>query len=272
FAGHDVIAWTHAAFDVREHSATAEHIRAARPDVVINTAAFHKTDACEDDPTLAFAVNAIAVRNLAQVCAAISAVLVHISTDYVFGGDKSAPYTEDDRPNPINVYGASKLAGEHLAAAICPRHYIVRVASLFGAAGASGKGGNFVETMLGKARRGEAIAVVDDVTMSPTYTVDAAVTIRGLVEAAAPFGTYHVTNAGTCSWHGFAAEIFRQAGVAVDLRPTTIQTMASKAPRPRNSALASLRLHGSQPVPLRSWQAALEAYLGICGLLVTTPR
>jgi len=233
----------------------------ARPDVVINTAAFHRTDACEEKPEIAFAVNAIAVRNLARACEACGASLVQISTDYVFDGEKGEAYTEDDCPRPINVYGVTKLAGELLTAEICTRHHIVRVASLFGVARGSGKGGNFVETMLAKASRGEVATVVDDVRMSPTYAYDAAVAILRLVEVGAPPGVYHLTNQGSCTWYEFAQEILQQAEIPARVQPTSIAAMALTARRPRNSALYSLRLPSIGLMLLRPWTEALAAYL-----------
>lgn len=261
FSQHDVIPWIRRDFDVRDHRRAEDAVLSARPDVLVNTAAFHKTDACEDDPALAFAVNALAVRNLARACSACDAAFVHVSTDYVFDGAQRSPYVEEDRPNPINVYGTSKLAGEHFAAAACPRSYIVRIASLFGTAGSSGKGGNTVEMVLAKAGRGEVLTFVDDVVMSPTYAVDAACAIRSLFEAAAPSGTYHLTNAGACSWYAFAGEILRLSGVKADLRATTLAALAPKARRPHYSALASRRLPALGVEPLRPWQEALAAYL-----------
>jgi len=261
FSQHDVIPWTRKDFDVRDHRRAEDAVLGTRPDVLINTAAFHKTDACEDDPALAFSVNASAVRNLALASAACQAAFVHVSTDYVFDGARRNPYVEDDWPNPINVYGTSKLAGERFAAAACPRSYIVRIASLFGTAGSSGKGGNMVETILAKARRGEVLTFVDDVVMSPTYAVDAARAVRVLIEAAAPSGTYHLTNDGACSWYAFAAEVLRQARVKAELRATTLAELAPRASRPHYSALTSRRLSALGLTPLRPWQEALAAYL-----------
>ncbi len=261
FSQHDVVPWTRRDFDVRDHRRAEDAVLSLRPDVLINTAAFHKTDACEDDPALAFSVNTSAVQNLARVAAACDAAFVHVSTDYVFDGAQRNPYVEDDRPNPINVYGTSKFAGEHFAAAAWPRSYIVRIASLFGAAGSNGKGGNTVEMVLAKAGRGEVLAFVDDVVMSPTYAVDAARAIRFLMETDAPSGTYHLTNDGACSWYAFAGEILRQAGVAADLRPTTLAELAPRARRPHYSALTSRRLPALGLKPLRPWQEALAAYL-----------
>ncbi len=144
-----------------------------RPDVVINTAAFHKTDQCEEEPLKTFSVNALGARNIAMITKEIDATTVYISTDYVFDGSKKEPYTEEDIPAPINTYGISKLAAEHFTKQN-PKHYIMRIASVFGKAGASGKGGNFVETMIAKAKKNESLTIIDDMWMSPTYTIDAA--------------------------------------------------------------------------------------------------
>ena len=255
FTDHEVLAWTRSDFDIRDPRLATHVITQARPDVVINTAAFHKTDACEDDIETAFSVNAIGARTVARAGAACGAAVVYVSTDYVFGGEKVTPYVEDDPPSPINACGVSKLAGERLTAAVA-RHYIVRVASLFGLAGASGKGGNFVETMLAKAGRGEALTVVNDITTSPTYTLDAAQLIRQLIEAAPPQGIYHIVNYGACTWFAFAAEILRQARLSADLKPTSAASMISRARRPLFSALASSQGPAAGRPLLRPWHAA----------------
>ncbi len=260
FDGHEVIGWRRADFDIRDHARTGDAILTASPEILINTAAFHNTDACEDDPAQAFAVNAIAVRNIAQACHKCRALLVHISTDYVFDGRKLEPYEEGDRPNPLNVYGVSKLAGEHFVTAICEQYYIPRVASLFGA-GESVTKRSFVDMVLGKAARSESLNVVDDIVMSPTYAEDAARAIRALVEVRGASGVYHVTNAGACTWYAFAVEILRAAGLTADVRPTTIEAFAPKAARPRYSALASRALIAAGVEPQRPWEEALHVYL-----------
>lgn len=253
--GHEVIALTHRDIEV-EKAESYRIIEEKRPDAVINTAAFHRTDDCEVYPERAFNVNAVGAKNVAEACSRIGSVCVYISTDYVFDGRKGAPYDEFDQPNPLNVYGVSKLAGEFFTRNYCERHYVVRVASLFGVAGASGKGGNFVETMIGKARRGEELRVVDDVTMSPTYTLDAASAIRQLLEDERDYGTYHVTNSGYCSWFEFAKAIFELLEMDVSLEPIKSSEFASKARRPAFSALTSVK-----GVRLRGWREALKEYL-----------
>ncbi len=244
-----------------------------KPDLVFNTAAFHNVDVCEAEAAKAFAVNAVAVKHLADACAEHSAALMHMSTDYVFGGRAARPYTESDPPDAINVYGVSKAAGEQLIRATLPRHYIVRSSGLFGVAGAAGKGGNFVETMLRLARdvEGKTITVVDDQTLSPTFTPDLAAKLLQ-VAATGRFGTYHVTGAGQCSWYDFARAIFQECGLHPDLAPTTTAAFGAKAARPEYSVLANDALAAAGLSPLRPWREALHDYLQRKGHIAATAK
>jgi dTDP-4-dehydrorhamnose reductase len=177
----DCVELDHGRVEVTDPQSVLVALRDARPAAVVNTAAFHKVDACEEDPKRAFEVNALGALHVARACREAGARCVYVSTDYVFDGAKAERYREEDLPNPVNVYGASKLAGEHLVVQTCPDALVVRVASLFGGLGSRGKGTNFVLTVLERARRGEALRVVDDVRMSPTYAEDAAAAIVELV-------------------------------------------------------------------------------------------
>ena len=255
---NEVTGLTHNDIEVTDRQSCIA-LKSFQPDVIVNTAAFHKTDQCEDEPLKAFSVNSIGARNVASVSKEISAASVFLSTDYVFDGSKNEPYTENDVPSPINTYGISKLAGE-LFTRLNERHYVLRVASLFGVAGASGKGGNFIETMVAKARRNEAISVVDDMWMSPTYTKDAAVVMKRILESRLPFGTYHVTNTGFCTWFEFAKEIFRFTDSHPILTPSKTEEQEMKARRPRFSALESIKLP-SHGIGVRNWKEALYDYL-----------
>jgi dTDP-4-dehydrorhamnose reductase len=256
--GHDAIGFTHENLEVSDYNSCLK-LKEHHPDVIMNTAAFHKTDQCEDDLVRTFSVNTIGARNVTAISKEIGAITVLISTDYVFDGNKKKPYTEDDPTSPINSYGISKLAGE-LYTKQNLRHYIVRVASLFGTAGASGKGGNFVETMITKAKNNEAISVVDDMWMSPTYTKDAASMLKKIIEIKLPFGTYHMANQDYCTWFQFAQEIFKITGLNPVLKPIETRQMQVKAPRPKFSALENARLsrHGLR---MREWRVALREYL-----------
>ena len=257
---HDVIGFSHEDIEVRDHAHVAEVLTNLRPDVVVNTTAFHKVDECEKDPEHSFAVNCHAPSNLALVCSELAARLVHISTDYVFGGDRRTPYPADAKPGPLNVYGVSKLAGEYLVINRGTQHVVVRTSGLYGVAGASGKGGNFVETMLRLGRERGEVSVVTDQVLSPTYTPDLAATIQGLVETGAS-GVFHVANSGACSWFEFAQSIFQLAGMEVDVRPTTSAEFGSGVVRPAYSVLDTARLREvGLPLP-RPWEDALAAYL-----------
>jgi dTDP-4-dehydrorhamnose reductase len=264
---HEVVGLTHQDVEVTDYN-SVQTLKEQEPSVIINTAAFHKTDQCEDEPLKTFSVNAVGPKNVAAVSKAINAANVFISTDYLFSGSKNEPYTEEDVPDPINTYGISKLAGE-LFTEQTPKYYIFRVASLFGVAGASGKGGNFVETMITKAKRSEPISVVDDMWMSPTYTKDAAATIKKILELPLPFGTYHLTNQGQCTWFQFAKEIFRLTGLNPDLKRIETSQIQTKAKRPLFSALTSVKLP-QYNLGMRSWKEALYSYLVEKGHLTKT--
>lgn len=257
-AEHDVIGLTHADIEVSDYQSCLI-LKDYQPEVIVNTAAFHKTDACEDESLKTFCVNALGARNVALISKDLGSVNVCISTDYVFDGSKEEPYTEDDCPAPINTYGISKLAAEHFTK-LSPKYYVLRIASVFGVAGASGKSGNFVETMIKKAKNNEQIEVVDDMWMSPTYAKDAATILKGMLELKVPYGVYHATNKGYCSWYQFAEQIFQFTGLTPILKPIKRDPDYGKARRPPFSALKSSKLSKYNLEP-RGWKAALWAYL-----------
>jgi len=264
---HDVIGFTHENLEVSDYDSCLK-LKEYHPDVIVNTAAFHKTDQCEDELVRTFSVNAIGARNVTLISKEIGATTVFISTDYVFDGNKKEPYTEDDPTNPINSYGISKLAGE-LYTKQNPKHYIARVASLFGRAGASGKGGNFVETMITKAKNNEAINVVNDMWMSPTYTKDAAEIIKRILELELPFGIYHASNQGFCTWFQFSQEIFRMTNLTPTLRSIESVQIKTNAKRPMFSALRSTKLQ-KYGIAVRGWKEALRDYLILKGHIQAT--
>jgi dTDP-4-dehydrorhamnose reductase len=260
-AGLETIALTHADCDVTDRPSLDVALRDVREgDLVVNTAAFHRTDACEDDPERAMAVNALGAFNAAAAAKERGAGIVFVSSDFVFDGSKDSAYLETDTPRPINAYGVSKFAGEMLAAHANPAHYIVRISSVFGIAGASGKGGNFVETIVSKSRSGAPIDVVDDIVMAPTYAADAAALMISLLSSRAPFGVYHLANAGECSWREFADAILADSGSEARARPISSAHVAGKARRPRRSTLASEKL-ASLGLSARPWREGLDAYL-----------
>jgi dTDP-4-dehydrorhamnose reductase len=232
-------------------------IGSLHPDAVMNCAAYVRVDDCEEHASEAFNVNAIGALNLARACAAANALCVYISTDYVFDGRKATPYTESDLPNPINIYGASKLAGEYLTRQAAQRWLIVRTASLFGKTGARGKGGNFVETIIKKAKAHDPIKVVNDIMMSPTYSRDAANGLASLLRNRAT-GLFHIANEGTCTWYEFAKAISEFAELSNVIDPVSSDDFLSlRARRPKNSALIT----EGRDLELRPWKDALKAYL-----------
>jgi dTDP-4-dehydrorhamnose reductase len=264
-AGPDLHAVTHADLEITDTAAVDACLGRLAPDVVVNTAAFHAVDRCEDEPGTAFAVNALAVRHLARRARDRGHLLVHFSTDYVFDGRAARPYREDDVPVPLSAYATSKLAGECFVRALAPRHLVVRSAGLFGGAGSRGKGGNFVESILRRARAGEPLRVVADQVTAPTYTRDLAATVAALIERArvdaSVDGLVHATADGSCSWHAFACAILEEAGVAAPVAAISTRELAAPAARPPYSVLANARLAALAVPRPRPWRDGLRAYL-----------
>jgi dTDP-4-dehydrorhamnose reductase len=261
FNGLEVIPLYRVDIDVADPDATGKALARYEFDALINCTSYHKTDEVEKRASEAMAVNAHAPQRIASACKVKGALFVHISTDYVFGGGSAKPYAESDAPSPLNVYGASKLLGENLVRREwAEKSVIARVASLFGVAGASGKGGNFVETMLRIAREKGEVRVVSDIRMSPTSTADAAWVILSLVEKHAAPGLYHVVNSGEATWFEFAREIIRRAGVSAKVIPITSNEFATAAVRPSYSVLDN-RKAGSIVGRIPDWEDALDRYL-----------
>lgn len=248
--------------DLAMPEAAAQVLEQLEFDALVNCVAYHNTDEVEDNANLAFAINARAVGALAKACAKQGARFIHISSDYVFGGDRSRaqPLREDDPIAPVNVYGASKALGENLARLEGGDVVILRVASLFGAAGANSKGGNFVETMIRLGREKGTLRVVDDQIMSPTATADVAAAIARILTRGCPAGTYHAVNGGAASWFEFAQAILRGAGVAGTVTPCSSEDYPTRALRPRYTALDNAKLAAAVG-PMPTWQDALGRYL-----------
>lgn len=251
---------THRDIEVTDLRSVRAALQAGNPEVVINTSAYHRVDDVEADPGRAFAVNVIGPRNLALACQDLDAVLIHVSTDYVFSGRKDSPYLESDSVDPINMYGISKAAGEMAIRSLWPKHFIVRSSGLYGVAGPSGKGSNFVELMLRLAREGKSIRVVNDQVLTPTPTRVLAEQIF-VLSRRREYGTYHATCQGQCSWFEFARAIFDFAGLSPTLSPQTTSQSGAVAARPAFSVLdnQNLRLLGIDRFP--SWRDGLKEYL-----------
>ena len=240
--------------DITSLESVLKVFRDLKPEVVINCAAYTDVDGCESNIETAMAVNGEGVGHLAMACRDIEALLVQVSTDYIFDGGKGTPYVEDDAPCPLSVYGESKLAGE-LNAVFCPEHLIVRTQWLYGL-----HGKNFVETMLRLGAEKDDLTVVDDQIGSPTWTVDLARAIIALIDGGCR-GIYHAANSEYCSWNGFAKAIFKEAGLNVSVRPMTTTELNRPARRPLYSTLECSKLTGDTGFQPQSWRNALQEYL-----------
>lgn len=266
--GLDLVAVTRAQVDAADPAAGFDDLSF---DVAINCVAVTHVDGCEKDPAPAVAINAHFAERLAKACAARGARLVQVSTDYVYGGQRQRePLSEEVGRAPVNVYGATKALGEDLARLEHDDVIVARVASLFGVAGASGKGGNFVETMIRLGRERGRLTVVDDQVMSPTASWDAAEAILDLIAAQAPAGVYHVVNSGVASWCAFAQAIIDKArvtkdGVAAEVAPISTSQFPTPARRPPYSALSNAKLEAAIGRPMASWTDALDRYLAAKG-------
>ncbi|CAN5799897.1 dTDP-4-dehydrorhamnose reductase [soil metagenome] len=246
---HEVVALDRQGLDVADPEAVESAIDEHEPDTVINAAAYTNVDDCEEATDLAYSVNALGPRNLAQACERRGRALLHVSTNYVFDGRNGRPYDPFDPPNPISAYGRTKLAGEEYVMRLTNRWYVVRSAGVYG------RGHNFVRTMLRVAGERDSLKVKDDEFISPTYARDLADGIARIVEDGR-YGLYHLTNAGSCSWYEFTREIFRLTGVETEVVPIPGSEYPLPAARPANGVLSSL---GSPE--LRHWREALKDYL-----------
>ncbi|MCR4339207.1 MAG: dTDP-4-dehydrorhamnose reductase, partial [Gemmatimonadaceae bacterium] len=252
---------SHEDIEVSDESSVMSTLSLGPPDLVVNTAAMHNVEQCERDPARAFAVNALGTKFLARACETHGSALVHVSTDYVFGGEKRSPYSENDLPGPLNTYGVSKLAGEHYAMCENRRTFVVRTSAVYGSHPCRAKGGdNFVRLMLRLGREHGKVRVVADEFVSPTYTSDIANQIVRLAGTEA-FGLYHATSSGQCSWNDFARAIFAEAGLDVRTDVASAKDFPTKVRRPAYSVLdnSALRARGLEVMP--SWQDALKRYL-----------
>lgn len=233
-------------------------------DMVINTAAMHNVEACENDPEKAFKVNGVGSINLSLVCNELDKPLLHISTDYVFDGEKGEPYLESDKPLPLNVYGNTKLSGEHFIESMAKKYYILRVSGIYGKNPCLAKGGmNFVDLMLKLAKEREEVRVVDDEVLTPTFTEDIAAQIVKLAHSDPKYGLYHCTAESWCSWYEFAKEIFTLAKSSVTLNKAAPGEFAIKVNRPKYSVLENKFLKDQKLNIMPPWQDGLKRYLKI---------
>jgi dTDP-4-dehydrorhamnose reductase len=259
---HEIIGLTIEDIEISKIDSVASALKEARGELVINTAAYHNVEKCEQNPIRAFEVNGVGSINLSQVCNDLDSTLLHISTDYVFDGEKRDAYIETDKPLPLNVYGNTKLSGEHFIESIAKKYYILRVSGIYGKNPCLAKGGyNFVELMLKLAKERDEVRVVDNEILTPTSTVEISLQIKKMIENDIAYGVYHVTAEGSCSWYQFAKEIFSIAKTDILLNKAAPGEFAVKVNRPEYSVLENSRLKDQQINIMRHWKEGLKTYL-----------
>ena len=261
-SGHTIDAPVRDVIDLAKPEQASSYIRASRPEMVINCAAFHNVPLCEDQPEQAFRINCVAVRDLAVVCNEIGAWLVTFSSDYVFSGDKRTPYLEEDLPGPLQIYGMTRLAGEHAAISTAPdRAIVIRTCGLYGITGAASKGGNFVDKCVAMARHNTHFDMGCDQTVIPTSTQSLSRAVLSLIGSPQirP-GIYHLVNEGACTWYEFAVAIVDLLGLKTEVRPVDRAGRSGTMRRPIYSVMSNnkaLRMG----IALPFWHCALAAYI-----------
>ena len=259
FADVDLVALDRQSLDITDERAVLRAVDAHQPAVIINCAVFNGVDRAEDEVQPALAVNAFGVRALVHGAAAVNAILVHFSSDFVFDGETDTPYVEDDRPNPKSVYGASKLLGDWLALEY-PRAYVLRVESLFGPPAADPSRRGSLATIVDRIKDESEVPVFVDRVVSPSHTEDVTRAVRTLIHTEAPFGLYHCVNSGHATWARIAEHVAELLGKPLRTRPMTLATAGLRARRPRYCALSNAKLVAAG-VPMPDWQSAVEAFL-----------
>lgn len=261
--GDDVAPLTHYDVELSSIDSVSVCLKSLHAQLVVNTAAMHHVEKCEQEPAKAFAVNGLGVRNLALVVREIGATLMHISTDYVFDGAKGNPYEESDVPRPLNVYGNTKLSGEHFVRSTLEKHFVLRTSAIYGKNPCRAKGGlNFIELMLKLARDRGEVRVVDSEVVTPTSTTELG---RQMVAISRSefYGLYHATAEGSCSWYEFAREIFSVTRTKVTLKVAGPNEFPAKVPRPKYSVLENHRLKSHNLNIFRPWQEGVREYLSM---------
>lgn len=254
--GNEVISWDKEEIDITKKDLVLEKVKSAEPGIIINAAAYNAVDKIEEgEKELADSVNGYAVGNLSEAAEAVGALLVHYSTDYIFEGTAIDGYGEEEKPNPQSIYANSKLLGEQQLKN--RKHYLIRTSKLFGKPAKSvGAKKSFVDVMLDLANERDSMELVDEELSSPTYVRDLARRTQEIVDWKKPFGIYHVTNDGGCTWYGWAKKIFELSGKSVKLIPVSADKFPRPAKRPKYSILVNTKLP-----PMRSWEEALAEYL-----------
>lgn len=253
--GHEAVGVGRSELDITDESAVSSYVQNLSPEAIIHCAAYTNVDAAETDQEGAYKVNALGTKYLAEAAKFVGAKMVYVSTDYVFDGAGTEPYEVDHPTKPLGVYGETKLVGEKLLQETLDKYFIVRTAWVYGI-----NGNNFVKTMLKLGQDRKELGVVYDQVGSPTYTVDLAKFLVELIDSE-KYGVYHASNEGVCSWHEFAVEIFKQAGMEIQVNPLTSDQFPRPAARPKYSVLSKKKIEEEGFIPLRDWKEALKEYL-----------
>ena len=253
--GHQPIGVDRDEMDLMDNEAIRTFIMNLKPEAIIHCAAYTAVDKAEEEVETCYQINAEAVKVISECVKELDVKLIYISTDYVFDGTKEGEYVETDLPNPINVYGASKLKGEQYVQTLLEKYYIVRISWVFGV-----NGNNFIKTMRRLGSERDELNIINDQVGSPTYTADLAPLLVDMMETD-KYGIYHATNEETCSWYEFANEIFKQSGIEVKTNPITTDQYPTAAKRPMNSRMSKAKLKANGFNLLPTWQEALAHYL-----------
>jgi len=259
--GDEVINLNHDQIEISDIDSVSKALKSVKAEMIVNTAAMHNVEKCEDDPVRSYEVNGIGARNLSLVCNETDSLLLHISTDYVFDGQKKAPYIESDMALPLNVYGNTKLSGEHYIKSIASRFFILRISAIYGKKPCRAKGSNFVDLMLKFVKERDEIRVVDDEIVTPTFTKNIAEQIVKLLHSNSESGLFHATSEGSCSWYEFAKEIFLITKADVVLNRADPGEFPMKVNRPKHSVLENKKLKGHNLNIMPHWKDALNIYL-----------
>lgn len=264
---YEIFAFDRKEMDVTSWPAVREKLDDVKPDILINTAVNQILQNCEENPIGAMEINFLAVRNLAETCKKRGIIFITFSSDYIFDGEKGSSYEENDRPNPLQVFGLSKLAGEYAALSIYPeKSYIVRTSALYGGSEGSPEKGNFVLNIIKESSEKKALEVSSEQVVSPTYAGDLSEAIFELISKKAEPGIYHLVNEGQCSWYEFTKEIFRLGGIKTKLSPIDRGGVSAKGgaavgrvKRPKFSILKNIKAE-ALGITLPSWQSGLNSY------------
>ncbi len=257
---YEVVGLTHQDIEITEFESSLAVLKNLKPTFIINTAAYHNVPKCEENPDMAFGVNALGALNLARIAEEIDATIVHYSTDYVFDGKKRRPYHESDQTNPLNIYALSKQDGEILVRNNCSKFFIIRISGIYGSVPCRAKGGNFITTMHKAAAEKDIVRVVRDEVLTPTSVCEIAGTTEKLLSDG-PYGVYHMTCEGECSWYDFARVIFDQLHFKTPLESCLAADFPSPVKRPLYSVLENTNLKENNIHIMRDWKEALISFL-----------